>query len=633
MSRLLDGIDSPADLKGLTPEQLRQLAGEIRQELVATVGNNGGHLSSNLGAVELSIALHRVFDCPRDKIVWDVGHQSYVHKLLTGRRERFATLRQMGGLSGFTDIAESEHDAFGAGHASTSISAALGIALARDLAGADYHAIAVIGDGSLTGGMAFEALNHAGHLGTRLIVVLNDNAMAISPNVGALARALNRVRLDRRYYRAKAGAEHVFARLPGGRRLWQMGRRFKRGFKRLAIPSMFWEELGFRYIGPLDGHNMEQLQAAFTQACEYRSKPVLIHVRTRKGKGVDSAEADPVTFHGLAPALEKRSSAPTYARVFGQTVARLMAENPKVVAITAAMLEGTGLSPVAREFPDRVFDVGVCEQHAVTLAAGMATQGAIPIVPIYSTFLQRAFDQVIHDVCIQGLPVVFALDRGGIVGEDGKTHQGIFDLSYLRCIPNLVVAAPGDENELQHLLYTAVNSGRPMAIRYPRGSGNGNPPERDLRALPLGKGEVLKQGKDVAVLAVGATVAPSLEAAGLLSELGIDCAVANARFVKPLDTALVESLLAGSRRLVTVEENVLSGGFGSAVLEYLAQAGFQNAEVKCLGLPDAFVEHGSQAQLRAAYGLDAAGIARQVVAVFPDLDRGSRASRLWKART
>lgn len=619
MSRILDSINSPSDLKSLRLTELEQLAQEIREELIFTVVNNGGHLASNLGVVELTIALHRVFDSPRDKIIWDVGHQSYVHKLLTGRRERFSTIRQFRGLSGFTERSESVHDVFGTGHASTSVSAALGMAIARDLAGEDNHVIAVIGDGSLTGGMALEALNHAGHLGVKIVVILNDNNMAISPNVGALSKSLSRLRLDPRYHRAKKGAARVFSILPLGEQMWQVGKRVKNTLKGFFVPTMLWEELGFTYMGPIDGHNLAELEAALIKARNYSFKPAFVHIQTVKGKGHDGAEEDPVTFHGLAPLGEKKSSAPTYTRVFAQSALKLFSQEPRLVAITAAMLEGTGLSLVARQFPQRVFDVGVCEQHAVTLAAGLATQGFIPIVAIYSTFLQRAFDQVIHDVCLQNLPVVFVLDRGGIVGEDGKTHQGIFDLSYLSCIPNMIVAAPANENELQHLLYTAVKANAPIAIRYPRGNGIGVALDPEFQQLPIGKGEVLRRGSDVAILGIGATVVPCLEAASALAGSGVDCAVVNARFVKPLDADLILKTAAETQRLVTVEENVLAGGFGSAVMALLEQRGLSEVKVKCLGLPDGFVEHGSQETLRAQYGLDSRGITRHILESFPEL--------------
>ncbi len=617
--RLLDKIDNPADLKGLTKQELEQLAAEIRQELVTTVTANGGHLASNLGAVELTIALHRVFDSPRDKIIWDVGHQSYVHKLLTGRRQRFASIRQYGGLSGFTSRSESEHDPFGTGHASTSVSAALGMAIARDLSGDNYHVIAIIGDGAITGGMALEALNQVGHLGSRICVILNDNGMSISPTVGGLAKLLSRVRFDYRYRWAEEESKRVLDSLPGGKRLWQMGQRVRSGFKGLIMPSVFWEELGFTYMGPIDGHNIHELEIALTQARDYRLKPTFVHVITTKGKGYLPAEGDAVYFHGVPAKSVSTEAIPSYSEVFAQTVLRLARENPRLVAITPAMPEGNYLSIVEAEFPQRVFDVGICEQHAVTFAAGLATQGFIPIVAIYSTFLQRAFDQLIHDVCLQDLPVIFAIDRGGIVGDDGKTHQGAFDISYLIFIPNLIVAAPKDENELQHLLYTAVKSKHPMAIRYPRGSGLGVELDPVLHEIPIGKGEIVRHGKDAAILAIGTTVAPAVEAAQELASNGIEATVVNARFAKPLDSELIIGLAGRIKRLVTVEENALSGGFGNSVVELLQKSGVSDIRVKSIGIPDEFVEQGTQAVLRSKYGLDAKGIAKQVLELFPSL--------------
>ncbi len=622
MPRLLDRIDGPSDLRGLTQRELRQLAAEIRHEIVTTVITNGGHLASNLGVVELTIALHRVFDSPRDKIIWDVGHQAYVHKLLTGRKEHFSTLRQQGGLSGFTCRSESPHDPFGAGHASTSISAALGMAIARDLAGDDYQVVAVIGDGAITAGMAFEALNQAGHLSSRLIVVLNDNGMSISPTVGALAKLLNKVRFDPRYHEAKEMGRQILTSLPLGERLWEASRQAKGRVKGLIMPTMLWEELGFTYIGPVDGHNIPDLETALTQARDYHLKPTLVHVLTTKGKGYQPAERNAVYFHGV-PAKGEAGKAPSYSEVFAQTILRLARDNPRLVIITAAMPEGNCLSAVAAEFPQRVFDVGICEQHAVTFAAGLAAQGFIPVVAIYSTFLQRAFDQIIHDVCLQGLPVVFAIDRGGIVGDDGKTHQGTFDLSYLTLIPHLTVAAPRDENELQHLLYTAVRVGHAMAVRYPRGPGLGVALDRELHPIPLGEAEILRRGEDVVILAIGVTVSPALEAAHKLAAGGIEATVVNARFAKPLDSALITGLARRIRRVVTVEENTLSGGFGSHVAQLLHQANLDHVQLKTIGIPDEFVEQGSQAALRAKYSLDADGIAHQVVTMFPEHGSGT----------
>jgi len=601
MPRLFDTIDIPADLKRLSQNELRQLADEFRHQLVSTVNITGGHLASNLGVVELTMALHRGFDSPQDKIIWDVGHQSYVHKLLTGRKHNFASLRQHGGLSGYTSRSESQHDPFGAGHASTSIPAALGLATARDLAGDNYHVIAVIGDGAITGGMAFEALNHAGHLGSRLIVVLNDNGMSISPTVGALSKLLSKVRFDPRYHGAKEKSRQILAKLPLGNRLWEVSQKVKGRFKGLIMPTMIWEELGFTYIGPIDGHNIRDLETALTQARNYHLKPTFVHVITTKGKGYLPAESNAVYFHGVPAKGTGSKEIPTYSEVFAQTVLRLTRENPRLVTITPAMPEGNCLSIVEAEFPRRLFDVGICEQHAVTFAAGLATQGFVPIVAIYSTFLQRAFDQIIHDVCLQDLPVVFAIDRGGIVGDDGK-----------------IVSAPKDENELQHLLYTAVGAGHPMAVRYPRGFGEGVEMDTVLHEIPVGKGEVLRSGDDVAILAIGSVVAPSLAAAEELASQGIQATVVNARFAKPLDAELIIDLASRIRHLVTVEENTLSGGFGSSVAKLLQDTSICDTQVKSIGIPDEFVEQGTQAILRDKYGLDAKGIARQVLALFPD---------------
>ncbi len=633
MSRLLDKIDSPTDLKGLTLLELKQLASEIRQELVARVTANGGHLASNLGVVELTLALHRIFDSPRDKIIWDVGHQSYVHKLLTGRRQRFASLRQYGGLSGFPCRSESRHDPFGTGHASTSISAALGMAIARDLSGDDYHVVAVIGDGAITAGMALEALNQVGHLGSRLIVVLNDNGMSISPTVGSLAKLLSKVRFDPRYYQAKEESKRLLKALPLGSRLWRLSQRIESGLKGLFMPTMLWEELGFTYLGPVDGHNAYDLETALTQARDYHLGPTFVHIITTKGKGYLPAEGDAVYFHGVSAKGESTKGIPTYSEVFAQTVLRLTRENPRLVTITPAMPEGNCLSIVEAEFPQRVFDVGICEQHAVTFAAGLATQGFKPIVAIYSTFLQRSFDQIIHDVCLQDLPVVFAIDRGGIVGDDGKTHQGTFDISYLTLIPNLIVSAPKDENELQHLLYTAVKSDHPMAIRYPRNPGLGIKLDTELHEIPIGEWEIIRCGEDIAILAIGAMVAPALEAAQELASRGIEATVVNARFVKPLDSELIIDLTSRIKRIVTVEENALSGGFGSSVIRFLKESAIYDIKVKSIGIPDEFVEHGTQAILRAKYGLDAKGIAQQLLTLFPNHDSGSLLKTKGKVRS
>ncbi|MBI2953518.1 MAG: 1-deoxy-D-xylulose-5-phosphate synthase [Chloroflexi bacterium] len=618
MSRVIDKINEPKDLKKLQPAELGELAHEVRQLLVETVTQTGGHLASNLGAVELTVALHAVFDSPRDKIVWDVGHQSYVHKLLTGRKGQFSTIRQYRGLSGFPDRKESAHDPFGAGHASTSVSAALGLAVARDLKGEDHHVVAVIGDGAMTGGLAFEGINNTGHLGTRLIVVLNDNQMSISPNVGALAKHLSRLRTDPRYHRAKAGVENALLRLPLGRGIAGALKRLKQGVKGLVIPTMFWEELGFTYVGPVDGHDIAQLREMLTLAKAVQ-RPVIVHVISTKGKGYGPAEEDAVAFHGVAPNGSAKSTAPTYTSVFGETLVKIAQQDSRVVAITAAMRDGTGLVKFATELPGRFFDVGIAEQHAVTFAAGLAARGIKPVVAIYSTFLQRAYDQVVHDVCAQNLPLLFCLDRAGIVGDDGRTHQGTFDISYLRHLPNMVVMVPKDENELQSMLWTGIGLDCPAAIRYPRGAGIGAALDEKPTPIRVGEAEILRAGRDIAILAIGCMVYPALQAADLLQREGILAAVVNARFVKPLDVKLIVSLASRFRRIVTVEENILAGGFGSAVLELLEERRVQDVQVIRIGLPDEFVEHGTQSILRDKYGLTAEGIAREVLNEFSDL--------------
>jgi 1-deoxy-D-xylulose-5-phosphate synthase len=610
VSRILDRINGPADVKKLNQRELRELCSELRELLISRVSENGGHLASNLGVVELTVALHRVFDSPEDKIIWDVGHQSYVHKLLTGRREQFSSLRQYQGISGFPDRNESPHDAFTTGHGGTSISAALGMALIRDLNRDDHHVVAVIGDGCLTCGMAYEALNHAGHLDTRLIVVLNDNGMSISPTVGGLARHLNAVRTTHRYIEAKKQTRWLLSHLPGGKRLEWALRRLKEGAKAVIMPTMLWEQLGFTYLGPIDGHNITELETVLTRARDY-GKPVIVHVLTTKGKGHKPAEDNPIRFHGISPKYESLTTAPTYSQIFAQTTGRLLRHNPRVVVISAAMVEGNSLSHLVKEFPQRIYDVGVSEEHAVTLAAGLASQGFVPIVAIYSTFLQRAFDQMLHDVCLPDLPVIFALDRSGIVGEDGKTHQGIFDLSYLGLMPNMLVCAPKDGNELQDMLYTAVHTQHPFAIRYPRGRHTGVPLVSEVRQLPIGRGEILRQGRSIVIVALGSTVLPSLEAAEYLELWGIDAMVINARFAKPLDRELILDAAKDIKILVTVEENILSGGFGSAVLELLQEAQVSDVKVKRLGIPNEFVAHGKQELIRSLYHLDAVGIAKE----------------------
>ncbi len=620
--RVLDRVNGPADLKRLSWRELRHLAAEIRQELIEVVPQTGGHLASNLGVVELTLALHTVFHSPRDKIIWDVGHQAYVHKLLTGRKERFRTIRQAGGLSGFTQRAESPHDPFGAGHAGTAISAALGIARARDLKGEDFDVVAVVGDGAMTCGLSYEGLNNAGHLNSRLIVVLNDNGMSIAPNVGAISRYLNRLRSSPGYHFLKGWVERFLRHVPLlGLPVLAFLRRLKSSFKELLIPTRIWEEMGFIYIGPVDGHNLRDL--IFTLRAARRVQgPVLVHVYTTKGKGYEPAEKDPTNFHGVAPNGEHKGTAPSYSRVFGQTLLRMAEADPRVVAITAAMPDGTGLVEFSRRFPERFFDVGIAEEHAVTFAAGLATEGFRPVVAIYSTFLQRAYDQIVHDVTLQNLPVIFALDRAGIVGDDGATHNGVFDLSYLRHIPNLVVMAPKDECELQRMLWTALEVDGPVAIRYPRGAGVGVPLDEERVTLPLGMGEVLRRGAGgaLALVAIGSMVYPALQAAELLAQEGIEAAVVNARFVKPLDKALLYGLARNFRRIVTVEENVLSGGFGSAVLEFYERKVLTaGREFLRIGIPDRFIHHGPQQEVRASLDLSPEGIVRQIRRRFPEL--------------
>ena len=615
MAGLLDTIDGPADLKALTPEQLGELAGEIRTRMIDIVSRTGGHLAASLGAVELAVAIHYVFESPKDKIVWDVGHQAYAHKLLTARRDRFGTLRQAGGISGFPRRSESEHDAFDTGHGSTAIAAGVGMAKARDLSGEDHAVVSVVGDGAMSGGMAFEALNLAGHLGTGLVVVLNDNQMSISRNVGALASYLGRLRTDPHYLRAKSDFEGIVSKLPLGDSLLDAVDRFKDGIKQLLISGMLFEELGFTYLGPIDGHSLPDLIDALKQA-RALSQPVLIHAITQKGKGYVHAENDAAKWHRTG-AFDidtgeplSASSGLSYTHVFGTTMVSLAERDPRLVAITAAMRAGTGLQEFAERFPDRFFDVGMAEQTAVTFAAGLASQGMRPVAAVYSTFLQRGYDQIVHDVALPRLPVILALDRAGLVGEDGPTHHGVFDLAYLRHIPGLVVMAPKDLSELAAMLKTAVELEGPSAIRYPRGEGT-NPPEGDPAGIPLGKAELLREGDSVAVVALGTMVEPALGAARALSEQGIEVAVVNARFAKPLDVELIGELARTCGRVVTVEENTVAGGFGSAVAEMLHEQRI-GAPVLCLGIPDGFVDHGSREELLAGIGLDAESIARKI---------------------
>lgn len=609
---LLDLISSPTDLKELPLSALPSLAAEMRAELIDIVTRNGGHLGASLGAIELAIALHWYFDSPRDRIVWDVGHQAYAHKLLTGRRERFPTIRQEGGLSGFLSRDESEHDAFGAGHASTSISAALGMAVAiSQSAQPDRRVVAVIGDGALTGGIAFEALNNAGILDLPFLVILNDNEMSISPNVGAMSHYLDRVRTDPRYNRAKDELARITERLPQGELLVELGKRWKDSLKEFLYHSMIWEELGFTYLGPVDGHDVRALVDALRQATLV-SGPVFLHVVTEKGRGFAAAATDRERGHAVSAPVAPGAppSPPKYQDVFAQTVIELASDDPRIVAITAAMPTGTSLAKFQTAFPDRFFDVGIAEQHAVTFAAGLAAEGLRPVVGIYSTFLQRAYDQIVHDVCLQRLPVIFAIDRAGFAGDDGRTHHGIFDLSYLRCLPNMTIMAPKDENELRHMLKTAVESIQgPVAIRYPRGAGVGVPLTEPLHTLPVGRAETLRSGSDLAILALGSMVLPAERAAGALAAEGIAATVVNARFVKPLDSRLIRDLARQCGAIVTVEENVRAGGFGAAVLELLASADTV-VPTEVLAVPDRVFEQASQGRLREMAGLTPDAIAQ-----------------------
>jgi 1-deoxy-D-xylulose-5-phosphate synthase len=614
---LLEKINSPADLKQLSRDELPQLASEIREAIVEVVSHSGGHLASSLGAVELAIAIHYVFDLPQDKLIWDVGHQAYAHKILTGRRQQFNTLRQHKGLSGFTRYSESPYDAFTTGHSSTSISASLGIACAKEVKKEEANVIAVIGDGSMTAGLAYEGLNQAGytHKDKNIIVILNDNDMSISRNVGALSSFLSRAFSAKRLRSFKREFGEFLKSLPKfGDDLYQLAKRTEESMKAFVTPGMLFEAFNFEYYGPIDGHNLNHLIDILNNI-SYVEKPVLLHVSTTKGKGYPPAEENPVYFHGCGSfevetgnCLDKKLSAPSYTQVFGESMVKLATEDERIIAVTAAMPEGTGLSEFAKIFPERFFDVGIAEQHGVTFAAGLATEGLKPVVAIYSTFLQRAFDQVLHDVCLESLPVVFAIDRGGIVGEDGPTHHGLFDLTYLRSLPNMVVMAPKDENELRHMLYTALDQNGPIALRYPRGTGPGADLEEKFQRLSIGKGEILTEGADILILAVGRSVQEALTARELLLVQGISSTVVNCRFIKPIDKELIAELAEKIPRIITVEENVLQGGFGGAVLEALNDFGIGDFCLERLGIPDVFVEHGAQQLLRSKYSLDAPGI-------------------------
>ncbi|MEW6040209.1 MAG: 1-deoxy-D-xylulose-5-phosphate synthase [Elusimicrobiota bacterium] len=614
-TKILEKIDKPGDLRILRRELLLELAEEIRTEITETVSKTGGHLASSLGAVELIIALHYVFDMPGDKIIFDVGHQAYAHKLLTGRRKKFSSLRQPGGISGFPSIDESEYDVFGTGHSSTAISAACGFAVARDLSKQDFKVVAVIGDGSMTGGLAFEGLNNAGHLNTSLLIILNDNEMFISHRVGAIASYLARILTLGLVKQIEKRIESFLRRIQYvGLYLLRLAKRFKL----LLFPGMLFEEMGFAYYGPVDGHDLYSLIDILGKLKNIPG-PILLHILTKKGKGYHPAEKDPIKFHGIAKfevetgnsvKFEGAKEIPTYTDIFSKTIVDLAKQNEKIIAITAAMPEGTGLEVFRKEFPYRFFDVGIAEQHSLTFAASAAAAGLKPVCAIYSTFLQRGYDQLIHDIAIQKLPVVITVDRAGIVGEDGKTHQGVFDISFLRPVPNLIIMSPKDENELRDMLYTALNSNYPSIIRYPRGKCSGVQLKEKYELLKIGSSELLKDGTDLCFIAIGNMVSVALQAADNLTQKGISCAVLNARFIKPLDVEALKEISKKINRFVTLEENVLAGGFGSAVREFFAE--IDALKILSIGLPDNFIEHGSQEHLRKKYGLTPEAVSEKV---------------------
>jgi 1-deoxy-D-xylulose-5-phosphate synthase len=615
---ILESIHAPEDLKRLPVSRLPELAADLRDVIIQTCAANGGHLAPSLGVVELTIALHKVFASPSDKIVWDVGHQAYAHKLLTGRLANFSTLRTLNGISGFPKRHESPHDAFDVGHSSTSISAATGFAVARDLAGRTGKILAVIGDGSMTSGIAYEGINHAGHLNKDMIIVLNDNEMSIAENVGALSNFLIRTASSEFIHRFKKSTESFLKRLEMGKGVLHMARKMEESFKGLFTPGMLFEAFGFEYIGPVDGHDLPALIETLENVKKFDNS-VLVHVLTKKGMGYTPAEENPSLYHGVGPfdiatgkVHKGKGGAASYTSVFGAALCKLAAEDERITAITAAMPDGTGLTRFSKEFPERFFDVGIAEQHGVTFAAGLAAGGYRPVFAVYSSFLQRAYDQVCHDVCLQNLPVTFAIDRGGVVGNDGPTHHGAFDLSYLRHLPNLTLMAPKDENELQHMLATAVSLGSPAAVRYPRGNGYGVALDQTFELLPIGRAELLQDGDAAAILALGTMVHPALEAAAALDAEGIALAVVNARFVKPLDEKMIVALAEKHGALITIEENAVQGGFGTAVLELLELRGLGGTRVLRLGYPDSYIPQGEQHELRAMLGLDSAGIAASI---------------------
>jgi len=621
---MLERVNRPQDLRGLSHEELKAVAEDCRALIVGTITRTGGHLASNLGVVELTLALHRAFDSPRDRLVWDTSNQCYTHKLVTGRRDSFPTIRTPGGLSGFAEPSESEHDTLAAGHAGTGLSYGLGMSLALQAEADEPYVVVIVGDGALTSGPSYEALNNIVHVKPkRLVVILNDNGWSISENVGWLAHWRNRFELHPSYQKLLKAGHRFVKRLPKGDKAWELARKLKSSMEGLFFPNLIWAEIGFHYIGPVDGHDFRELEEALARARDVSSDgtPVVVHALTHKGRGYELAEANPSKFHQPGTPTGAPGSAPrlTYSQVFAKTLITMMEADPKIVAISAAMLEGTALIEVRKRFPDRVFDVGIAEEHAVIMAAGMAKAGLRPVVAIYSTFLQRAYDQIIHDVCLQSLPVTLCIDRAGLVGDDGKTHQGVFDVAYTRGIPNLTVAAPKDENELQHLLATALGSERPFALRYPRGLALGVELDAELKTLPVGKGELLRPGRDLYLLAYGSMVSIALEVAEELDRRGVSCGVANARYAKPLDLELLRQLAAGAPRILTLEEHLGQGGFGSGVLEAFLANGLPTDRLRIHAIPDTFIEHSPQALQRARFKLDAEGVRQRIAELYPEL--------------
>jgi len=621
---ILDRINGPVDLRSLNHGEVQQLARECRQTIIEIITQRGGHLASNLGVVELTLALHRVFDSPKDRLVWDTSNQCYTHKLVTGRRTRFPSVRTPGGLSGFAEPAESPHDVLAAGHAGTGLGYAVGLAVALQAHPDEPYIVAVVGDGALTSGPSYEALNNVVHLRpSRLVVVFNDNGWSISENVGWLAHWRNKLTLHPKYQKLTQAGQRLLGKLPHGGQAWDLARKIKTSVEGLFLPNLIWEEMGFQYLGPVDGHDLREIEEALGRAKQVArdGTPVVLHALTHKGRGYKLAEENPCRFHQPGTPSPSVESVPryTYSQVFAKTLIELMEADPKIVAISAAMLEGTALVEVKKHFPDRVYDVGIAEEHALIMAAGMAKGGLKPVAAIYSTFLQRSFDQLIHDVCLQALPVTVCIDRAGLVGEDGKTHQGIFDIGYTRCLPNMVVAAPKDENELRRFLVTALASGKPFAIRYPRGLGLGVELDKTPTPLPIGRAEVLREGTELVLLAYGSMVAPAIEASDIMRERGIDCGVVNGRFAKPLDLELLRGLSESTSRILTLEEHLLMGGFGSGVLEAFHREGWNAAGLRAHGIPDQFVEHAPQAAQRSSLKLDALGIVARVVEFYPEL--------------